>query len=73
MRTGPDAKLRPALFVSYPNGVSEHQVIGERMMRKMLAMLTAVLVLCLAAGCGNDKEKGQNRDKDKPRAGEMAK
>ena len=37
-------------------------------MRKVLAVLTAVLVLCLAAGCSNDKEKGQNRDKDKPRA-----
>ena len=42
-------------------------------MRKMLAVLTTALVLYLAAGCSNDKEKGQNRDKDKPRAGEMAK
>jgi uncharacterized lipoprotein len=42
-------------------------------MRKMLAILTAVLMLCLAAGCSNDKEKGQNRDKDKPRASETAK
>lgn len=38
-------------------------------MRKLLAILTAVLLLCLTAGCGSDKEKGQYRDKDKPRAG----
>ena len=41
-------------------------------MRRLLAILTALLVLGLAAGCGNDKEKGMNRDKDKPRAGETA-
>lgn len=42
-------------------------------MRRLLAILTAVLVLCLAAGCSNDKEKGMNRDKDMPRAAETAK
>jgi len=41
-------------------------------MRRLLAILTAVAVLCLAAGCSNDKEKGMNRDKDMPRAGEKA-
>jgi hypothetical protein len=72
--------MRPALFVLpfapralYLNGATKSHATGELVMRKMLAVLTAVLVLCLAAGCGNDKEKGQNRDKDKPRAGEMAK
>ena len=38
-------------------------------MRKLLAILTAILVLSLAAGCSNDKEKGMNRDKDKPAPG----
>jgi hypothetical protein len=41
-------------------------------MRRLCAVLTATLLLCLTAGCGGDKEKGQNRDKDKPRAGETA-
>jgi hypothetical protein len=72
--------LRPALFVlpsarltSYANEATKSLSTGELMMRKMLAMLMAALMLCLAAGCGSDKEKGQNRDKDKPRAGETAK
>jgi uncharacterized lipoprotein len=38
-------------------------------MRKLCVVLTAVLLLCLTAGCGgSDKEKGQYRDRDKPRA-----
>jgi hypothetical protein len=80
MRTGPDAKLRPALFVSpsarrisYSNGATKSHAFKGLLMRKMLAVLTAVLVLNLVLGCGSDKEKGQNRDKDKPRAGETAK
>jgi hypothetical protein len=79
MKTGLDAILRPALFVLpfapralYLNGVMTIPASVERMMRKMLVVLTAILMLCLAAGCGSDKEKGQNRDKDKPRAGETA-
>ena len=41
-------------------------------MRKLLTVLTAALVLFLTLGCSSDKEKGQNRDKDKPRAAEAA-
>ena len=39
-------------------------------MRKRWAFLAAVLAVCLAAGCGGSGEKGQNRDKDKPRVGD---
>jgi len=38
-------------------------------MTRVCALLTAVLILCLAAGCGGGTP-GQNRDKDKPRAGD---
>ncbi len=41
-------------------------------MRKIVLFLTAAILLCLTVGCGNDREKGQNRDKDKPRAAEAA-
>ena len=41
-------------------------------MRNILAILAAVLFLCFTLGCGSDKEKGQNRDKDKPRASDTA-
>jgi hypothetical protein len=40
-------------------------------MKRLLALLMAVLLLVLAPGCGSDKEKGQNRPdlkKDLPRA-----
>jgi hypothetical protein len=45
---------------------------GGILMKRIGALLTAALLLCLTVGCGSDKEKGQNRDKDKPRAGETA-
>ena len=31
-----------------------------------LIVLLAVLIALLPAGCGSDKEKGINKDKDKP-------
>jgi hypothetical protein len=37
-------------------------------MRKWWLILTTLATMCLAAGCSNDKDKGQYRDKDKPRA-----
>jgi hypothetical protein len=42
--------------------------IRGRAMRSLWAILAAVLVVCFAAGCGGDQQKGQYRDKDKPRA-----
>jgi hypothetical protein len=42
---------------------------GERSMKRWLALLTAVLMICLAAGCGGGTP-GVNRDKDKPRSGD---
>jgi hypothetical protein len=38
-------------------------------MKRLWASLTVVLLLCLTAGCSSGSP-GQNRDKDKPRAGD---
>ena len=43
--------------------------IGNPTMRRaFLALLTASLLLTALCGCGNDREKGINRDKDRPKA-----
>jgi hypothetical protein len=39
-------------------------------MRHWLSLLLAAVVALSLAGCGNDKEKGINKDRDMPRAGE---
>ena len=39
-------------------------------MRKRWAFVAVVLTALVVAGCGGSGEKGQNRDKDKPRAGD---
>ena len=41
-------------------------------MKALWAVVAAVLLLCFMAGCGGESQKGQNKDKDKPRAGETA-
>jgi predicted small secreted protein len=37
-------------------------------MRRLLIALLAVLLAVPLAGCGNDKDRGINKDRDKPRA-----
>jgi hypothetical protein len=37
-------------------------------MRRRWLVLAAALAACLAAGCGDNSEKGKYRDKDKPRS-----
>jgi hypothetical protein len=39
--------------------------------KKTLLLLAAVLI-CLATGCGGDKDKGINSGKDRPRAADRA-
>jgi uncharacterized lipoprotein len=39
-------------------------------MKRFVSVLLAALVALSLAGCGNDKEKGVNKDRDMPRAGE---
>jgi hypothetical protein len=36
----------------------------------LLSLLLAAVVALALAGCGNDKEKGINKDRDMPRSGE---
>jgi len=35
-----------------------HANVGGISMRRLCTLLTAVLLLCVTAGCGSDKEKG---------------
>lgn len=37
-------------------------------MRKLLIALLAIVLIVPLVGCGGDKDKGINKDKDKPRA-----
>jgi hypothetical protein len=37
-------------------------------MRRVLTALLAVLLALPAAGCGGERDKGINKDRDKPRA-----
>jgi hypothetical protein len=39
-------------------------------MRRFVWMLAVLLVSAALVGCGSDKDRGQNRDKDKPQATE---
>jgi hypothetical protein len=41
-------------------------------MKRILAVLLAGALACALAGCGSDKDKGINKDRDKPRSGEKA-
>jgi hypothetical protein len=41
-------------------------------MRKVLLCLLAALLFAPALGCGGDKDKGINSNKDKPRAADKA-
>jgi len=36
-------------------------------MRRLLALLLLVAFTCSLVGCSGDKNKGSNRDKDRPR------
>ncbi len=43
-------------------------------MKKLLAMLLLALVLVgTLSGCGNDADRGKNRDADKPQSGQKDK
>jgi hypothetical protein len=42
----------------------------QPIMRQFLWMLAVLVLSAALAGCGSDKERGQNRDKDKPQAAE---
>jgi hypothetical protein len=37
-------------------------------MRRLTAVFLALVLAGLAAGCGGDKDRGVNRDRDRPRA-----
>jgi hypothetical protein len=37
-------------------------------MRRLTRLVAAVLLAALAAGCGSEKDRGVNRDRDRPRA-----
>jgi hypothetical protein len=37
------------------------------MLKKLGFLLAAVLLTSLGAGCGGDKDKGINKDKDRPK------
>jgi hypothetical protein len=39
------------------------------MLKKLSVIVLAVLLASFSAGCGGDKDKGINKNKDKPRAG----
>ena len=39
-------------------------------MKKLVSVLLAALLALSLAGCGNDKEKGINKDRDMPRIGD---
>ncbi|HZY86391.1 MAG TPA: hypothetical protein VFE78_16275 [Gemmataceae bacterium] len=39
-------------------------------MKEFISLLLAALLTLSLAGCGNDKEKGTNKDRDMPRAGD---
>jgi hypothetical protein len=38
-------------------------------MKRLAGLLLAVLLSALVLGCGSDKDKGMNKDRDKPRPG----
>jgi hypothetical protein len=42
------------------------------MKRTLLLLLTAALLVSLGTGCGGDKEKGINRNKDRPKAADRS-
>jgi hypothetical protein len=37
-------------------------------MRAAVSTLCLLLLACVAIGCGNERERGINRDKDRPRS-----
>ena len=42
-------------------------------MRRLLYLLTALLLTTVLVGCGSEKERGQNRNQDKPQASDKEK
>jgi hypothetical protein len=41
-------------------------------MRRVTAVVLAAVLAALAAGCGGERDRGVNRDRDRPRAGPPA-
>lgn len=42
-------------------------------MRRIVCLLTAMVLTTALVGCSGEKDRGQNRDLDKPKAGEKEK
>jgi hypothetical protein len=45
----------------------------DAMLKRLSVIVLAVLLAGFSAGCGGDKDKGINKNKDKPRAGDKDK
>ena len=39
-------------------------------MKRLFTLVLGVVVTCCLAGCNSDKDKGINKDRDKPRSGD---
>ena len=69
---GPAATSRPALLRWYTDQgpFARGQTSPGVPMKAFVSLLLAALLAVSLAGCGNDKEKGINKDRDMPRSGE---